>query len=365
MLETSTSVREFKARQIVSHDADEQAATLCGWKQTYDQLTPGPFVGSLTELNFSATHLFCETTSHKLHQLCEIPDGAWWFGIPVGRDAAGSIHATPISTEVLAFRPGGCEFELLTPPDYSILGVVVNADALMRYAEQYCESTLRQIHTSNEIICIGAQRRHALSEMLQMILREGRSAADASGAPRSTTWKRRYSPRWSSPACCRRRARRPATSRARVGSRSLPMPAISRWPTGTGRSASWSFAACCTSAAERFNTVLNMPTTRRRRTTCARCGSMACVESCRARARFDHHPSGRLILGLLAHEPVCPGLSDAVRRAAFRHPARGRRQRGLSRLTAHRIAGMAAARAARLCARRRRLQSRLIHLAHG
>ena len=75
-----------------------------------------------TELNFSATHLFCETTSHKLHQLCEIPDGAWWFGIPVGRDAAGSIHATPISTEVLAFRPGGCEFELLTPPDYSILG---------------------------------------------------------------------------------------------------------------------------------------------------------------------------------------------------------------------------------------------------
>lgn len=216
MLETSTSVREFKARQIVSHDADEQAATLCGWKQTYDQLTPGPFVGSLTELNFSATHLFCETTSHKLHQLCEIPDGAWWFGIPVGRDAAGSIHATPISTEVLAFRPGGCEFELLTPPDYSILGVVVNADALMRYAEQYCESTLRQIHTSNEIICIGAQRRHALSEMLQMILREGRSAADASGAPRSTTWKRRYSPRWSSPACCRRRARRPATSRERA-----------------------------------------------------------------------------------------------------------------------------------------------------
>lgn len=181
MLETPTSVREFKARQIVSHDADEQAATLFGWKQTYDQLTPGQFVGSLTELNFAATHLFCETTSHKLHQLCEIPDGAWWFGIPVGRDAAGSIHATPISTEVLAFRPGGCEFELLTPPDYSILGVVMNADALMRYAEQYCESTLRQIHTSNEIICIGAQRRHALSEMLQMILREGRSAADASG----------------------------------------------------------------------------------------------------------------------------------------------------------------------------------------
>ena len=103
MLETSTSVREFKARQIVSHDADEQAATLCGWKQTYDQLTPGPFVGSLTELNFSATHLFCETTSHKLHQLCEIPDGAWWFGIPVGRDAAGSIHATPISTECWPF----------------------------------------------------------------------------------------------------------------------------------------------------------------------------------------------------------------------------------------------------------------------
>ena len=173
-----------------------------------------------------------------------------------------------------------------------------------------------------------------------MILREGRSAADASGAPRSTTWKRRYSPRWSSPVCCRRRARRPAISRARVGSRSLPMPVTSRWPTGTGRSASWSFAACCTSAAERFNTVLNMPTTRRRRTTCARCGSMACVESCPRASTTIHQV---LILGLLAHEPVCPGLSDAVRRAAFRHPARGRRQRA-EPARAHRIAGMAAAR---------------------
>ena len=345
MLETSTSVREFKARQIVSHDADEQAATLCGWKQTYDQLTPGPFVGSLTELNFSATHLFCETTSHKLHQLCEIPDGAWWFGIPVGRDAAGSIHATPISTEVLAFRPGGCEFELLTPPDYSILGLVVNADALMRYAEQYCESTLRQIHTSNEIICIGAQRRHALSEMLQMILREGRSAADASGAPRSTTWKRRYSPRWSSPVCCRRRARRPAISRARVGSRSLPMPVTSRWPTGTGRSASWSFAACCVSRRTlQYCFEYAYDTTPQNYLRALRLNGVR--RAVRARARFDHHPSGRLILGL-AHEPVCPGLSDAVRRAAFRHPARGRRQRGLSRLAPHRIAGMAAARAAR------------------
>jgi len=36
----------------VAHDADEQARNLIGWRQTYDQLAAGRFVGTLTELGY-------------------------------------------------------------------------------------------------------------------------------------------------------------------------------------------------------------------------------------------------------------------------------------------------------------------------
>jgi len=42
----------------VAHDADEQARNLIGWRQTYDQLAAGRFVGTLTELPLDTMSCF-------------------------------------------------------------------------------------------------------------------------------------------------------------------------------------------------------------------------------------------------------------------------------------------------------------------
>ncbi|WP_323119346.1 helix-turn-helix domain-containing protein [Burkholderia alba] len=129
---------EAAGRAVVSvaHDADEQARNLIGWRQTYDQLAAGRFVGTLTELPLDTMKLFRETTSHTLRQACEVRGDAYWFGIPLARDGAARIDARPIAADALAFRPGHVEFELLTPARFSIYGVVVRGEVLRRYAEQ-------------------------------------------------------------------------------------------------------------------------------------------------------------------------------------------------------------------------------------
>ncbi|WP_321954315.1 helix-turn-helix domain-containing protein [Paraburkholderia bannensis] len=119
----------------VAHDADEQARNLVGWRQTYDQLAAGRFVGTLTEIPLDTMKIFCETTSHTLRQACEVRGDAYWFGIPAAADAQARIDSQPFGEHAIAVRPGNVEFELLTPAQFSIYGVVVRGDVLRHYAQ--------------------------------------------------------------------------------------------------------------------------------------------------------------------------------------------------------------------------------------
>ncbi|QCP47721.1 helix-turn-helix domain-containing protein [Trinickia violacea] len=149
-------------RVCTAHDADEQARNLVDWRQTYDQLMPGPFTGTLTELPLDRMQVFCETTSHTLRQTCEVPADAYWFGIPgaghsaagasAARDSTARIDANPITPDALAVRPGGIEFELVTPEQFAIYGVVVKRDVLRR-----CASEVERIDLDEPLLAL-AQR---------------------------------------------------------------------------------------------------------------------------------------------------------------------------------------------------------------
>jgi len=168
-----------RVQTCVAHDADEQARNLQGWSQTYDQLTAGPFVGTLTESSLDHMHVFCESTSHTLRQSCMVPSGAYWFGIPVRRDTTGRIDANVIDHEVIAFRPGGIEFELITPADYEIFGVVVNGEALRRYVAQVEHLELTDLLPQTEVVRIGEASKAAMCVSLRHILDDGASSKTA------------------------------------------------------------------------------------------------------------------------------------------------------------------------------------------
>jgi AraC family transcriptional regulator, ethanolamine operon transcriptional activator len=171
----STRGESLRVHTCVAHDADEQARNLHGWTQTYDQLTKGSFVGTLTELSLDHMHVFCETTSHTLRQTCEVQSDAYWFGIPVRRNVTGRIDANVIGDDAIAFRPGGIEFELITPAGYEIFGVVVKGEVLRRYAAEVEHLGLIDHLPETEVVAIGEAHKARLCTSLRQILDDGTS----------------------------------------------------------------------------------------------------------------------------------------------------------------------------------------------
>lgn len=79
----------------------------------------------------------------------------------------------------LAFRPGNVEFELLTPAQFSIYGVVVRGEVLRRYAEQVEHRALDERLFAQRVIRIGDARLARLCALLGRRL----DGAAAGGGP--------------------------------------------------------------------------------------------------------------------------------------------------------------------------------------
>ncbi|WP_058913299.1 HTH-type transcriptional regulator EutR [Entomohabitans teleogrylli] len=131
----SPLAEDENVHQRQTRDVYEHACTITAWQQLYDQLQPGEFRGELTEILLDEIQVFREYTSLALRQSCMVWPNAWWFGVPAVRSAPrGYIGAQELGREEIATRPGGHEFELSTPDDYTILGVVISDETLFEHA---------------------------------------------------------------------------------------------------------------------------------------------------------------------------------------------------------------------------------------
>ena len=115
-------------------DVYEHALTITAWQQIYDQLHPGKFHGEFTEILLDDIQVFREYTGLALRQSCLVWPNSFWFGIPATRGEQGFIGTQCLGNAEIATRPGGTEFELSTPDDYTILGVVISEEAIARQA---------------------------------------------------------------------------------------------------------------------------------------------------------------------------------------------------------------------------------------
>jgi len=127
--------QQASMRTVVAHDVDEHAHNLTNWEQSYDQITSGRFFGALTECRTTQLQIFRESTSLAIRQSCRVWPDAFWFGIEA-RHTNTRINGRPNGVDTVMVRPGNCEFELMTPDNYEIFGVVIQRNALLTMAAQ-------------------------------------------------------------------------------------------------------------------------------------------------------------------------------------------------------------------------------------
>jgi AraC family ethanolamine operon transcriptional activator len=116
-------------------DADEHAQNLTRWQQEYDQLSPGSFYGRLDEVALETMQVFKEHTGQALRQQCRVWPDSLWIGIPANQQGS-RINGQALTAGEVMCRPGGQDFELVTPGAFDIYGLVIQLPALSAAAER-------------------------------------------------------------------------------------------------------------------------------------------------------------------------------------------------------------------------------------
>ena len=157
--------------QCLTSDVYEHALTITAWQQIYDQLHPGKFHGEFTEILLDEIQMFREYTGLALRQSCLVWPNAFWFGIPAVRGEQGFIGSQSLGDAEIATRPGGMEFELSTPDDYTILGIVISEDVLTRHSHflHHPERVLHMLR-SQSALAVKEQDKAALWGFVQQAL---------------------------------------------------------------------------------------------------------------------------------------------------------------------------------------------------
>ncbi|MFG5777169.1 helix-turn-helix domain-containing protein [Comamonas sp. J-3] len=111
-------------------DVDEQAALLQGWNQNYEQISSGPFQGSVQTLSLGPILALQEFTNQALHQTGELGKGQVAVGLPLELQGNTMFCNQACSLEHAIVFSGETPFEFVSPGGLKILNFVVDAHSL-------------------------------------------------------------------------------------------------------------------------------------------------------------------------------------------------------------------------------------------
>jgi AraC family transcriptional regulator, ethanolamine operon transcriptional activator len=114
--------------QAAYSDAEEQAAALTGWNQSYLQLSGGGFHGNIQRVNLGTVRLFMEELGSTVYQTGFLEDGVLALGVPLYCGASGMFCGTPSGRDALHVFSGRSGFEFCTGNGHVMMGMELGPD---------------------------------------------------------------------------------------------------------------------------------------------------------------------------------------------------------------------------------------------
>ncbi|HEY5716272.1 MAG TPA: helix-turn-helix domain-containing protein [Psychromonas sp.] len=157
-------------------DVNQQAESLVQWEQRYNQHSNGAFSGYLDELKLGGIHLFEEFTNQTLRQQCCVNESSLWLGFSL-QPQRPKINNNEIGAGQLMIRPSGVEFELITPQEFQIFGLVLDREAILK--EMVGLDAELWLNHSNQMLVSepNSYVSYELSKLIQLLLNNSSSAA--------------------------------------------------------------------------------------------------------------------------------------------------------------------------------------------
>jgi len=160
--------------QVTSTDIEEQAASLNGWHQVYEQITPGRFLGRLHEVRFAGVQLFRETSNQVVHQSGTPWPGSRAVGVPIAMDGTALFCGQPVDLDTLVTIGPADELDFYAPRRFDILGLAIDAGLLEVHARRVEHRDIATLFDARNVFKPGAARldefRRALLTVLESLV---------------------------------------------------------------------------------------------------------------------------------------------------------------------------------------------------
>lgn len=157
----------YSVTRYETHDADEQAEMLESWDQRYEQLSAGPFAGSLVEVTFDSVRLFREKTTQSVQQHGSPGHGRRAFSVGLALSDVARWRGLMVDTNDLINVAADMELDLRTPTECDCMAVEVDSDDFAAYAKLMQQLDTDRTLKGNAVVPTGAGKQQALKAFLR------------------------------------------------------------------------------------------------------------------------------------------------------------------------------------------------------
>ena len=115
-------------------DVEDQARSLAGWGQRYQQLSGGRFRGSMLGCSVDGLQFFVERLNQATRQTGPGPAGAIALAFPLACEGSGRVFGQTYDRDTLVALAPRQASDFRSPATLRLAGIAIEADELMRYA---------------------------------------------------------------------------------------------------------------------------------------------------------------------------------------------------------------------------------------
>jgi AraC family ethanolamine operon transcriptional activator len=124
-------------------DVDEQAVSLAGWDQEYQQLSPGAYEGAVLSCTMKGMDFFVEESNQLMHQSGSPPAGRVVLALPLASEGTGWLGGRATDDHTMMALSGERPLDFRTPRTLSIAALAVALEDVVRYAGVFeCEAAV-------------------------------------------------------------------------------------------------------------------------------------------------------------------------------------------------------------------------------
>jgi AraC family ethanolamine operon transcriptional activator len=156
----------YSLHSFTTSDADEHAAGLAQWQQTYDQLSPGRFDGQLTECWFGNVQIFREITNQTVHQTGAPWQGSRTLAIPMRMTGLACNCGQSFGSDTCFTLGPDDELDFRTAAELDIVAVSINAETLSQFSQVTEGRDIEQAFGDRGIVRVGEERMTHLRGLL-------------------------------------------------------------------------------------------------------------------------------------------------------------------------------------------------------